>query len=74
MIQFIKKSLPHLSVALGIAIMFILYLDARNPMMGFLEGNYFTVLCAVNLAVSILLSISLTASRFSQKQKQDMTE
>ncbi len=55
--RFFEKFLPHLSIALAITIVFIVYLDTRNPMMEFLVGTPFFLLCAANLVVSLASGI-----------------
>lgn len=44
--RFLKGFLPNLSIALNISLLVVLYLDRRNPMMGFLMGAPFLVLTA----------------------------
>ena len=46
--------IPNLAISLNISLMILIYLDMRNPMMGFLVGAPFLVLiissCALELS------------------------
>lgn len=55
--RFFEKFLPHLSMALSITIAFVVYLDTRNPMMEFLVGTPFYLLCIANLVVSLVMGL-----------------
>lgn len=55
--RFFEKFLPHLSIALAVTIVFVVYLDTRNPMMEFLVGKPFYFLCIANLVVSTAMGI-----------------
>ena len=72
--RFLEKLLPHLSVALSITIVFVVYLDSRNPMMEFLVGTPFYLLCIANLAVSIVIALQryLTRAREKEEKKDEI--
>ena len=57
--KFFRAAVPNLSMALNVALMVVIYLDRRNPMMGFLVGAPFLVLiiasCVCSIATAILL-------------------
>lgn len=57
--KFLRAMLPNITIALNIAILVLLYLDARNPMMGFLAGTCFLVLMALTAVCSIANAIVL---------------
>lgn len=57
--KFWKALLPNLTIALNIALMIVIYLDRRNPMMGFLVGAPFMVLVAVCCICSIATAVVL---------------
>jgi len=60
---------PNLAISLNLALMIVIYLDMRNPMMGFLQGAPFCVLAASACITSIATAITLySAHRRSQKQ------
>ena len=42
--KFFRAAIPNLSMALNVALLIVIYLDRRNPMMGFLVGMPFLVL------------------------------
>lgn len=60
--KFLKAVLPHISIALSISLMVVVYLDRRNPMMGFLMGAPFLVLavlaCGASIATAVVLYYS----------------
>ena len=59
---------PNLAVSFDLALMILLYLDMRNPMMGFLEGAPFYVVAALACVLSIVSAVSLYAThRKSQR-------
>lgn len=55
--KLLKKLLPHISLAFNIALMIVVYLDRRNPMMGFLLGTPFVTLAAFTAASSIATAL-----------------
>ncbi len=60
--RFLKGFSPNLTMVLALALVIVLYLDNRNPMMGFLVGWPFRILvlanflCAVTTALTLYLS------------------
>ena len=74
--RFFEKILPHLSIALSITIVFVAYLDSRNPMMEFLVGTPFYLLCIANLAVSIAMGFQryLTRAREKEEKKDEIIQ
>lgn len=52
--KFLRAMLPNLTIALNISLLVIVYLDQRNPMMGFLMGTPFLVLAAMCALCSIV--------------------
>ncbi len=57
----LKKILPHLSISLDLVLMIVIYLDLRNPMMGFLVGAPFLTLAASACICSIISCVLLIA-------------
>lgn len=57
--RFLKRTLPHLAISLNLALMIVIYLDMRNPMMGFLMGAPFATLAASCCISSIATAITL---------------
>lgn len=57
--KFFKAVLPNISIALTIALFVVIFLDNRNPTMGFLMGAPFFVLavltCVSSLATAVVL-------------------
>ena len=66
--KFFHAVIPNLAVSLNLALVIAIYLDMRNPMMGFLEGAPFCVLAACSCITSIMSAVMLYAAyRKSQK-------
>lgn len=57
--KFLNALLPNLTISLNLVLLIGLYLNSRNPMMGFLTGAPFLVLailtCVCSLATAIIL-------------------
>ncbi len=70
--RFFKAALPNLTVSLNLALMIVIYLDMRNPMMGFLIGTPFIVLAASCCICSIATAIVLYGSW--RRMKRSMEE
>ncbi len=73
--KFLKGILPHISMTLSTALMIVVYLDRRNPMMGFLRGAPFFVLayaagiCAVATAIVLYHSWRKPKKRRKKAEK-----
>ena len=65
----LKEALPNLTISLNIALMVVIYLDMRNPMMGFLIGAPFITLAASTCICSIATAIVLYSSWRKMKRK-----
>lgn len=73
--KFLKRFLPNLTIALNLALMIVIYLDRRNPMMGFLVGAPFMTLAACSGICSIAVCVVLyAASRKKKKHSSVKTE
>jgi NADH:ubiquinone oxidoreductase subunit K len=69
--RFFQGILPHISMALNLCLVVVVYLDHRNPMMGFLMGAPFFVLVVAAAAASVTTAITLYALwRNPEKRKQ----
>lgn len=69
--RFLKGALPNISLALTVALMVVIYLDRRNPMMGFLSGAPFFVLALLAGIASITTSVVLYSTwRKAKKRKR----
>ena len=55
--KFLRAAIPNLSMALNIALLIVIYLDRRNPMMGFLVGMPFLVLAASACLCSMITAL-----------------
>ncbi len=61
--RFLKSILPNLTIVLAISLVVLLYLDNRNPMMGFLYGKPFIILGTTFALCSICVSIMYYVSQ-----------
>ena len=68
LMKFIHAIVPNLSISLNLALMIVIYLDMRNPMMGFLEGVPVYVLAASACITSIISAVMLYAA-YRKNQK-----
>ena len=57
--------IPHLSLALNLALLVIVVLDVFNPLLGLLKGTVFLVFIALDILCSVL-----TALRLIRKQRK----
>ena len=57
--RFLLRTAPNLSISLNIALLIVIYLDMRNPMMGFLVGAPFLTLVACCFATSVASAATL---------------
>lgn len=73
--KFLKAVLPNLTISLNLALMIVIYLDMRNPMMGFLIGTPFVVLAASCCVCSIATAVVLysTYRIKSRRNGEDLT-
>ena len=57
--KFLYAMLPNLTISLNLVLLIVMYLNSRNPMMGFLTGAPFLVLiilaCVCSIATAVLL-------------------
>ena len=70
--RFLKSFLPNAAIVLNIALLIVVYLDMRNPMMGFLIGTPFLTLvglCAVTSVGSAVLLYAQNCKQASVKEK-----
>lgn len=63
--RFLKGLLPNISISLTLAVLIVVYLDRRNPMMGFLSGAPFLVL----MVLAGISSIATAAVLYSAWRK-----
>lgn len=69
--RFWRGFLPNICIALHLALLIVIYLDRRNPMMGFLMGAPFLVLAIAAALSSVCVAITLYAQwRKPQKSRK----
>ena len=72
--RFLKGALPNISLALSIAMLVVVYIDRRNPMMGFLSGAPFFILALLTGIASIATAIVLYSSWRKPKKRKKKAE
>lgn len=72
--RFWKAAVPNFSICMNIVLLVVIYLDLRNPMMGFLMGAPFLTLVALCCASSIATAVVLFASYRKQRNNQTNSE
>ena len=71
--KLLKALLPNLAVSLNLVLMIVIYLDMRNPMMGFLVGAPFVVLvafcciCSISTAIILFVDYRKSLQKHSEK-------
>jgi len=60
--NFLKIILPNITIVMNVALLVLIYLDMRNPMMGFLMGGAFWVFACICAVCSIASAVVLFAS------------
>ena len=60
---------PNLAISLNLVLLIVIYLDMRNPKMGFLADTPFYALAISTAIVSLVSAVTLYAS-YRKKQKQ----
>lgn len=68
--RFWRSFLPNLSIALNVVLMIVIYLDMRNPKMGFLVGAPFVTLVFLCCGCSIACAVVLFAAWRKRKPKK----
>ena len=70
--RFLRSILPNLAISMNIAMLIVVYLDMRNPMMGFLRGTPFVVLVALTCISSIISAAVLYGTTRKQHKREQM--
>ena len=71
--MFWRKWMPNLSLCLNLALVVVIYLDMRNPMMGFLEGMPFLVLSGAAIVTSVCTAVTLYGDSRRSRRKHKHT-
>ena len=64
--------IPNLAISLNISLLILIYLDMRNPMMGFLSGTPFLIL-AGSCCVCSILSCAILYSSYRKRLETTVT-
>lgn len=55
--RILKKLLPHLTIALAVALLVVVIVDGYNPRMGFLMGKPFQILTIAEILCTLVTSL-----------------
>lgn len=72
--RFMKGALPNISIALTLVLLVVVYLDRRNPMMGFLSGAPFFILALLTGMASVATAVTLYATWRKPKKAKRKVE
>ena len=61
--------IPNLTISLNLVLLIVIYLDMRNPKMGFMADTPFYVLAISTAIVSLISAVTLYGS-YRRKQKE----
>ena len=69
-----RSLIPNLTISLNIVLLIVVYLDMRNPKMGFLEDAPAHVLVIATAIVSLISAVTLFASYRKHQKAQNIPE
>lgn len=72
--RFLRGFLPNLTIALNLVLLIVIYLDLRNPLMGFLVGTPFLVLTCACVLCSVITAVLLYADWRKTRRRKRLEE
>lgn len=69
-----RALIPNLAICLNLVLLIVIYLDMRNPMMGFMEDTPFYTLAISAAIASLISAVTLYASYRKNQKKQNNSE
>ena len=72
--KILHSVIPNLTVSMNIVMLIVVYLDMRNPKMGFLDDTPFYVLVISTAIVSLVSAVTLYASYRKNRKQQNKPE
>ena len=72
--KLLHSVIPNLTFSLNVVLLIVIYLDMRNPKMGFLADAPFYVLAVTTAILSLISAITLYASYRKNQKEQDIPE
>lgn len=69
-----KSLVSHIAIVLNVCLLIVVYLDLRNPMMGFLMGAPFLILVASCALFSVTAGILLYAENRKHREELQKNE
>ena len=69
-----RALIPNLAICLNLVLLIVIYLDMRNPMMGFMEDTPFYALAISAAIVSLISAVTLYGSYRKNQKNQNNSE
>ncbi len=69
--RFFRGLLPNLTICLNVTLLVVLYLDRRNPMMGFFMDWPFAVLLVASALCSILMAVFVYSGWRNRRERKN---
>lgn len=66
--------IPNLTISMNIVLLIVIYLDMRNPKMGFLMDTPFYVLAIATAIVSLISAVTLYGAYRRKQKEQNIQE
>ena len=66
--------IPNLTISLNLVMLIVIYLDMRNPMMGFMGDTPYYVLAIATVIVSLICAVCLYGGYRKRKKEQQISE
>ena len=67
--KLLHSVIPNLTISMNMVMLIVVYLDMRNPKMGFMGDTPYYVLAVITAIVSLISAVTLYAS-YRKKQKE----
>ena len=68
------SAIPNLAISMNIVMLIVVYLDMRNPKMGFMGDTPYYVLAIATAIVSLISAVTLFVSYRKNKKAQNIPE
>ena len=69
-----RALIPNLAICLNLVLLIVIYLDMRNPMMGFMEDTPFYTLAISAAIASLISAVTLYGSYRKNQKNQNNSE
>ena len=72
--KLLNAVIPNLTISLNLVMLIIVYLDKRNPKMGFMGDTPYYVLAVSTAIVSLISAVTLYAAYRKKQREQEKLE